>query len=86
MLKEICPIFLTDVIGDSNNIGTNNGNYVVKECVLFDPKTKELALWSHVVSDFDEPEIISVMRHSSLRHVHMLCKKLARKQYELFGY
>ena len=86
MLKVMCPVFTTDVIGDPNNIGMNNGNYAIEEQVLFNPKTKELALWSRVISDFDEPEIISVMRHSSLRHAHILCKKLARKQYELFGY
>lgn len=86
MWKQLCKDYITGVIGDPNNIGMNNGNYWIKECVLFDPKTKELALWSHVVSDFDEPEIISVMRHSSLRHAHILCKKLAHKQYELFGY
>lgn len=85
MYKEYSPVFVTDCLGDKENIGTNNGNYVVKECVLFDPKTKELALWSHVVSDFDEPEIISVMRHSSLRHVRMLCKKLAREEYEFYN-
>lgn len=86
MLEAICPVFVTDVIGDANNIGMNNGNYAIEECVLFDPKTKELAFWSCVISDFDEPEIIPVMRHSSLRHAHILCKKLAHKQYELFGY
>ena len=86
MLEAICPVFVTDVIGDPNNIGMNNGNYAIEEQVLFDPKTKELALWSCVISDFDEPEIIPVMRHSSLRHAHILCKKLARKQYELLGY
>lgn len=86
MWKQLCKDYITDVIGDVNNIGTNNGNYVTKECVFFDPKTKELALWSCVISDFDEPEIIPVMRHSSLRHAHILCKKLAREQYELLGY
>lgn len=85
MYKEYSPVFVTDCLGDKNNIGRNNGNYLVEEQVLFDPKTKELAIWSNVRSDFDEPEIIKVMRHSSLRHVHMLCKKPAREEYEFYN-